>query len=59
MKSNRSAKKRFRKTGSGKIMHKNAWSFHLFKSKQKSRQVRLKGDKVLADADVARVKKMI
>lgn len=59
MKSNRAAKKRFRVTGSGKIMHKKAWGSHLFKSKTKPRQIRLKGSKVVADVDRSRVERMI
>ena len=59
MKSNRAAKKRFKVTGSGKIVHKKAWGSHLFKSKTKPRQIRLKGEKVLADSDAPRVRKMI
>jgi large subunit ribosomal protein L35 len=59
MKSNRSAKKRFKVTGTGKIMHKKAWGYHLFKAKTKPRQIRLKGENVLADVDVPRVKRMI
>ncbi|MEX2394003.1 MAG: 50S ribosomal protein L35 [Actinomycetota bacterium] len=59
MKSNRAAKKRFKVTSTGKILHKKAWGSHLFKSKTKPRQIRLKGEKVLADVEVRRVRKMI
>ena len=59
MKTNRAARKRFRRTGSGKIMHRTAWGSHLFKSKTKPRQIRLKRNGVLADVDVPRVEKMI
>ena len=59
MKSNRAARKRFRRTGSGKIMHRHAWGSHLFKSKTKTRQIRLKRDRVVDDADAPRVEKMI
>jgi len=58
-KSNRGARKRFRVTGTGKIVHKKAWGGHLFKSKSKSRQIRLKGNKVLADSDMARVERLM
>jgi large subunit ribosomal protein L35 len=58
-KSNRAARKRFRVTGTGKIVHRKAWGSHLFKSKQKSRQIRLKGNKVLADQDTARVERLL
>ena len=58
-KSNRAARKRFRVTGTGKIVHKKAWGSHLFKSKQKSRQIRLKGNKVLPKQDVPRVERLL
>lgn len=59
MKSNRAAMKRFRVTGSGKIMHRKAWGSHLFKSKTRARQIRLKGNNVVSDADHARVERLI
>ncbi len=59
MKSNRGAAKRFRITGSGKVVHRKAWGAHLFKSKTRSRQIRLKGNNVVSDADHARVEKLI
>ena len=59
MKTNRAAAKRFRVTGSGKIMRRKAWGSHLFKSKTRSRQIRLKGNEVIAGPDVPRVKRML
>lgn len=59
MKTNRAAAKRFRRTGTGKFVHRKAWGSHLFKSKSKPRQLRLKGNKVVADADVDRVQRML
>lgn len=59
MKTNRAAAKRFRRTGTGKLMHRKAWGSHLFKSKSKSRQIRLKGNKVVDDADRRRVERML
>jgi large subunit ribosomal protein L35 len=59
MKSNRAAKKRFRVTGTGKIVHRKAWGSHYFKSKTKSRQIRLKGNKVVSPADHARAKRLL
>lgn len=59
MKSNRAAAKRLRVTGSGKIMHRKAWGSHLFKSKTRSRQVRLKGNKEVASADRDRARRML
>ncbi|HYZ91695.1 MAG TPA: 50S ribosomal protein L35 [Actinomycetota bacterium] len=59
MKTNRAAAKRFRRTGSGKFVHRKAWGSHLFKSKTKSRQIRLKGNKVVADSDHDRVGRLL
>lgn len=59
MKSNRAAKKRFRVTGTGKIVHRKAWGSHYFKAKTKSRQIRLKGNKVVGPADHERAKRLI
>jgi large subunit ribosomal protein L35 len=59
MKSSRAARKRFRVTGTGKVIHRKAWGGHLFKSKSKSRQVRLKGNKVVAQQDVERVNRLM
>jgi large subunit ribosomal protein L35 len=59
MKSNRGARKRFRVTGTGKIMHRKAWGAHLFKSKSRPRQIRLKGNNVVSDQDHDRVQKLI
>ncbi len=58
-KSSRAAKKRFRVTGTGKIVHRKAWGSHLFKSKSKPRQMRLKGNKVVAQQDVDRVNRLM
>lgn len=59
MKTSRAAAKRFRRTGSGKFVHRKAWGSHLFKSKTKSRQIRLKGNKGVADSDHDRVRRML
>lgn len=59
MKTNRAARKRFRVTATGKIVHRKAWGSHLFKSKTKSRQIRLKGNKVLSDSDKSRARRLL
>jgi ribosomal protein L35 len=40
-------------------MHRTAWGSHLFKSKTKPRQIRLKRDGLVSHADHDRVEKMI
>ena len=59
MKTHRATAKRFKKTGTGKLMHRKAWGSHLFKSKTKPRQIRLKGNNVLTDADKPRVDRLL
>jgi large subunit ribosomal protein L35 len=59
MKTNRAARKRFRRTGTGKIVHRTAWGSHLFKSKTRARQIRLKRNGVVADPDMKRVERLI
>jgi len=59
MKTSRGAAKRFRVTGSGKVVHRKAWGSHLFKSKTRSRQIRLKGNNVVSAADEDRAKRML
>jgi large subunit ribosomal protein L35 len=53
------AKKRFRVTGTGKIMHEQPGARHNFESKSSRRTRRLAQDKVLAPADVKNVKKLL
>jgi large subunit ribosomal protein L35 len=59
MKTNRAAAKRFRITGSGKIVHRKAWGSHLFKSKSKTRQIRLKGNSVVKKSDHDRAERLL
>jgi ribosomal protein L35 len=51
--------KRVKVTGSGKLTHEQTHRRHNFESKPSSRTRRLEGDKVLAPADVKRVKKLL
>jgi large subunit ribosomal protein L35 len=53
------SKKRFRVTGSGKIMHEQPGMRHNFESKSSHRTRRLSEDKVLARADTKRVKRLL
>ena len=59
MKTHSGAKKRFRITGSGKVMHRQAGKMHLNEHKSSSRTRRLTGDKVLVKGDAAKAKKML
>jgi large subunit ribosomal protein L35 len=53
------AKKRFRTTGTGKLMREQANRRHLFEYKSSRRTRRLAADVPLAPGDSARVKKML
>lgn len=59
MKSHSGAKKRFRVTGSGKIMRRQANLGHLNAHKSSTRLRRLKGETDVAAADVKQVKKLL
>ncbi len=59
MKTNRSAAKRFRVTGSGKVMHFRAGKSHLLRKKNRKRKRRLKKDVVLSGANLSAVKRLI
>lgn len=53
------AKKRFRVTGSGKIMREQANKRHLLEHKSSRRTRRLSADQVVDKADVKNIKKLL
>lgn len=53
------AKKRFRVTGTGKIMREQAGARHLLEHKSSRRTRRLAGDQVVAAADTPKIKKLL
>ena len=53
------AKKRFRVTGSGKLMREQAGARHLFEHKSSRRTRRLASDQLVAPADVSTIKKLL
>ena len=59
MKSNRGAAKRFRKTGSGKLVRMRAYKSHMLTKKNRKRKRRLRTATLAADADVRRVRRML
>ena len=59
MKTHSGSKKRFRVTGTGKIMHEQPGMRHNFESKSSRRTRRLNQDQVLAKAETSRVRKML
>ncbi len=54
MKTNRGAAKRFRVTGSGKLMRRKAGKAHILTKKSEKRKRRLSNDAVVTDADAKR-----
>jgi large subunit ribosomal protein L35 len=59
MKTHSGAKKRFRVTGTGKIMHEQPGMRHNFESKSSRRTRRLNADQVLAQPEVKRARKLL
>ncbi len=59
MKTHSGSKKRFKVTGSGKIMHERTNRRHLLESKSSKRTRRLSLEQELAPADTKRVKKLL
>ncbi len=58
-KTNSGAKKRFRVTGSGKIMRQRARHVHKFQERSKRQARRLVNDVVVAPADTKKTKKLL
>ncbi len=59
LKTHRGAAKRFKRTGTGKIMRSQAFTQHILTSKSRKRKRRLRGTVVVSPADAARLGRMI
>ena len=59
MKTHSGAKKRFRATGSGKLMHKRAGKAHLNEHKPTKRTRRLGQDAILFKADAKKARRLL
>lgn len=59
LKTNSSAKKRFRITGTGKIKRKHAFKSHILTKKTKKRKLKLTHDTLVHDNDLNNVKLML
>lgn len=59
MKTHSGAKKRFKVTGSGKLMHRKAGKMHLNEHKSSRRTRRLDGDAVLSKGDARKAKRLL
>ena len=59
MKTHRGAAKRFKKTGTGKVMRHNAMARHILTSKARSRKRRLRQGQEVSDANLPAVLEML
>jgi large subunit ribosomal protein L35 len=59
MKTHSGAKKRFKVTGSGKLMHRRAGRKHYLEHKPSTLTRRLRNDEVLSPADTKKAKKLL
>ena len=59
MKTHRGAAKRFKVTGSGKLVRRRANRNHILEKKSSRRKRRLKGDVTLAGGDLAHVRRQL
>ncbi len=59
MKSHRGAAKRFKVTGSGKLVRRHAFMNHILEKKPSTRTRRLNRETVVAPADTPQVKKLL
>lgn len=59
MKTNRAAKKRFKRTGSGRYVHKNSHTRHILTKKSAKRKRKLRGTSLISSSDEKSVQRMI
>ncbi len=59
MKTHSSAKKRFKRTGSGKIKRFQAYTSHMMRNKSKKAKLRLRDSTLVSKADEKRVKRLL
>lgn len=59
MKTNRSAAKRFRKTGTGKLIQRHAFHSHLLTGKPAHRRRRLRQAQVMSPRDEQRIRRLL
>lgn len=59
MKTNSSAKKRFKLTGTGKISRRSAYKSHILTKKTTKQKRNLTGNALVSNADLGNVKRML
>jgi large subunit ribosomal protein L35 len=59
MKTNSSAKKRFKRTGNGKLKRKKAFRSHILTKKSPKKKRQLRKDTLVDDADRKQIKRLL
>jgi large subunit ribosomal protein L35 len=59
IKTKRSARKRLKVTGTGKLMRRQAWKRHKLEGKSPKRRRKLRGPKPISKADTPRLKALV
>ena len=59
MKSHSGASKRFKKTATGKLKHRQSYSSHILEKKSQKRKRKFSRDQDLSPADVKQVRKLL
>ena len=59
MKTKRAARKRLKKTGTGKLKRHSGWKSHLLEAKQPKRRRGLRKAKLIAKADERRMQRLV
>ena len=59
MRTKRAAAKRLKVTGTGKLMARSGWKQHLLEAKSPKRRRKLRGPRLIAEADVPRLKRLV
>ena len=59
LKTNRSAAKRIKATGTGKLMRRKGWKSHLLSGKNATRKRRLSGDFVVDKDNIKAIQRML
>jgi len=59
LKTHRGAAKRFKKTGSGKIVRAAAFKRHILTSKPTKKKRQMRGTSVVSDSDAAKLERML
>ncbi len=59
MKTKRAARKRLKRTGSGKLMRAGAWKQHKLEKKHPKRRRRLRKSQMVAKADIPRLSVLV